>query len=66
MYPPKKSKLDRDGPVPPSIIERGLKELKESNSTIGYKDFLARNDGTMIVAGVWDDHDYGGVRGFLL
>jgi hypothetical protein len=60
MYPPKKSKWDRDGPVPPSAIEDGLLEIKR-NASIGYKDFLRRNHDGMVVAGVWDDHDFGGV-----
>jgi alkaline phosphatase D len=31
----------------------------KQNSTIGYRPFLDRNP-DMIVAGVWDDHDFGG------
>jgi alkaline phosphatase D len=58
MYPPKKKKVFDSDPEDVTVIAQGLKEM-HTNATIGYRPFLDRNS-QMMVAGVWDDHDYGG------
>jgi Phorbol esters/diacylglycerol binding domain (C1 domain) len=56
-YGPKRSQLET-GPDSIASIQRGLVDLK-TNRTIGYGPFLERNP-DMVVAGIWDDHDFGG------
>jgi len=56
VYAPKHK---QKGLTSPETLQEELNELKQ-NATIGYRDFLARNSGKMVVAGVYDDHDFGG------
>ncbi|KAG7369483.1 alkaline phosphatase D precursor [Nitzschia inconspicua] len=56
-YGPKKGMFEL-GPDSVESIQQGLVDL-QTNRTIGYRPFLDRNP-EMIVAGIPDDHDFGG------
>jgi hypothetical protein len=58
VYGPKQRTLAMGQPDNISVIQQSLHDLK-TNRTIGYLPFLERNP-DMVVAGIWDDHDFGG------